>query len=271
MFSRLARKFAEEAAQLPVLRPILQRRYRRRFNAASGQVRLFRGIYPDFASAVRDIPADRLQGYDNEASALRLADDRFRIFPFDYPVMFWLQKLLPECKLLFDFGGNAGISYFGYSKYLQYPATMTWLIKEVPAVAALGASIARAESAANLRFTTTLDELPGADILMAAGALHFIVEPFALLRSVPNLPPHILLNKVPVRNLPAAVTLHNMGSALCAYHLFNRAQFVASFESLGYELLDEWQTPDLGAQIPFFREQSLHAYTGFYFRKATHV
>lgn len=267
MLSGLTDRLADEAARIPLLRPILSYGYRHRFNTASGRVRLFNGIYPDFPSALRDIPANRLQGYDNEASALRLAHERFRICPSDYPIMFWLQKLLPECKLLFDFGGNVGISYFGYRKYMQYPSTLTWLICEVPAVAALGVQIAREESATHLRFTTTLDELPRADILLAAGSLQFIEKPFERLRSVAALPPHVLLNKVPVRELPAAVTLHNMGTAMCPYHLFNRTQFVTNFQALGFELVDEWETPDLSARIPLFREHSVRAYTGFYVRK----
>jgi putative methyltransferase (TIGR04325 family) len=84
---------------------------------------------------------------------------------------------------------------------------------------------------------------------------------------VPSLPKHILLNKVPVHDLPPAVTLHNMGSALCAYHLFNRAEFLAAFQSLGYTLRDEWANPDLGARIPLHREHSIPAFSGFYFER----
>lgn len=228
---------------------------------------MFRGIYPDFVTARQDIPPNRLQGYDNEASALLLADHRLRIFPFDYPIMFWLQKLLPDCRLLFDFGGHVGISYFGYRRYLQYPPGLTWLIYDVDAVVTLGERIAREERAVNLRFTTSLAELSKADVLLAAGSLQFIEDPLALLASAPRLPRHLLINKVPVRTLPAAATLHNMGSALCAYHLFNRRAFVQGILALGYELVDEWPNPDLGLRIPFFPEHSVRAYSGFYFRR----
>ena len=114
---KLVRGLANEAARIPLLRVPIDRYEARRFNAAIGNVRIFRGIYPDFPSALRDIPRDRLEGYDNEASSIRLMDDRLRIFPFDYPILFWLQKLLPACQLLFDLGGNVGISYYGYRKY----------------------------------------------------------------------------------------------------------------------------------------------------------
>lgn len=265
--SRLAQAFIEEAAQIPRVRAALNRRYKREFDVASGQVRIFHGIYPDFSAALRDIPAGRLEGHDSEAAAQRLADARLRIFPSDYPIMFWLQKLLPACQLLFDLGGGVGISYFGYRKFLNYPADMTWLVNELPAAVALGARIAREEAGDGLRFTTSLEMLPSADILLAAGSLQLIENPFELLRSVASLPSHVLINKVPLGNMPAAVTLHNMGPALCAYHLFNRAQFVAGFHALGYELVDEWAVPDLSARIPYFPEYSLRSYTGFYWRR----
>lgn len=265
--SRFLQTLGDNASRIPLLRWTLNRIYRRRFNNATGRQRLFRGIYPDFATASQEIPPKRLQGYDNEASAALMAHHRLRIFPFDYPVMFWLQKLLPECQMLFDFGGNVGISYFGYRRYLQYAPGLTWLIYDVDAVVAAGEQIARAEYAANLRFTTSLAELPNADLLLAAGSLQFIEDPLALLGAAPRLPRHLLLNKVPVRSLPAATTLHNMGSAFCPYRLFNRTEFVEGVLGLGYELVDEWANPDLVARIPFFPEHSLRAYSGFYFRR----
>jgi putative methyltransferase (TIGR04325 family) len=230
-------------------------------------VRLFRGVYPDFAAATRAIPDNRLAGYDNEPSAHRLEDDRLRIIPSDYPVMFWLSKLLPSCRLLFDWGGNVGISYYGYRRYLPYAANLEWLVNDVPAVIAQGAAIAATEPAPHLRFTTDLDELARAGILLAAGSMHFIDKPFAALQAAWPLPDHILVNKVPAYDRAAAVTLQNMGSALCPNHLFNRCDFVRSFEHLGYRLIDEWKVPELSCRIPFFRDHSISAYSGFYFRK----
>jgi putative methyltransferase (TIGR04325 family) len=265
--SRLTQVLIEEAARIPRLRTALTRSYKREFDAATGQIRMFHGIYPDFAAAWRDIPPGRLEGHDSEAAAQRLADARLRVEPSDYPIMFWLQRLLPECRLLFDLGGGVGISYFGYRRYLQYPSGMSWLINELPTVAALGARMAAEELAPGLRYTTSLEELPRADILLAAGSLQLIEAPFELLRAAAALPPHLLINKVPLGKTPAAVTLHNLGPALCAYHLFNRAQFVAGVQQLGYELVDEWANPDLSARIPYFPERSIHSYSGFYFRK----
>jgi putative methyltransferase (TIGR04325 family) len=262
-FARMARI----SAHVPILRQVLDLAYKRRFNLADGQIRLFRGIYPDFVGAARAVPKDRLEGYDNEQSADRVAHERRRICAFDYPIMFWLSKLLPQCKLLFDWGGNVGISYFGYRGYLSYPKTLTWLICDVPAVTAFGETIASEEATPGLQFTTTLDRIAGADVLLAAGALQFIEDPLRQLRAARSLPQHILINKLPVYELPSSVTLHNMGSAFCPYHLLNRTEFLSRFEELGYRLVDEWKCPELSCEIPFFPRHSIAAYTGFYLTK----
>lgn len=260
-------RLVEMAGSLPLLRPILRAAYTRRFDGASGQIRMFRGVYPDFQTAARSIPGTRLTGYDNEPSALRLEDERLRITSSDYPIMFWLSQLLPRCKLLFDWGGNVGISYFGFRRYLSYAEDFTWLVNDVAAVTARGAVIAARESAPHLRFTTSLDELARADVLLAGGSLHFIEDPFSALRAAAVLPDHILVNKVPVYDRASAVTVQNIGSALCPNHLFNRSDFVRSFVDLGYELADQWRIADLSCRIPFYPSHSIAAYSGFYFRR----
>jgi len=242
--------------------------YRRYFNGAQGRhVRLFQGIFPDFETAAAAVPSGWRSGYDNEASARRVIDEWLGVYPNDYPVMFWLSKVLPECRLLFDWGGNVGLKYFAYRKYLSYPASMTWLVNDVPAVVEFGLANALRESPGNLRFSTSLDEIPSADVLLAAGVLHFIDDPFGLLRSFERLPKHLILSKVPAYASPSAWTVHNMGTAMCPYHLFNRDELVGAIEDLGYALIDEWKFPDVSCSIPFFPEKSVTAYSGFYFSK----
>jgi putative methyltransferase (TIGR04325 family) len=88
------------------------------------------------------------------------------------------------------------------------------------------------------------------------------------LREAAALPKHLLLCKVPVYDRPTAVTLSNMGTAICLYRLFNRDEFVANVTSLGYRLVDEWRSFDAGhCRIPFYPEHAIDAYSGFYFER----
>jgi len=262
---RFARRFARGAARVPILRPVVSSAYERYFNGAGGRVRLFNGIYPDFAAAARAIPSGRRAGHDNAASARRILDEWLHVSPSDYPTLFWLSRVLPDSRLLFDWGGNVGLQYFAFQRYLSYPPELIWRVNDVPAVTALGEEIARRESASALRFTTSLEELAEADVLLASGVLQFIEKPFDELRGLRALPRDVIVAKLPVYDRADAVTLHNMGTAFCPYRLFNRDDFLAEFARLGYRLVDAWITPGHGCRIPLAPEHSIQAYSGFYF------
>lgn len=258
------RRLAYDAHHVPLLGGAIAGAYRRYFNNARGHVRLFRGLYPGFAAAAADIPGGCAVSYDNEASAARVLDEWLGVFPNDYPVLFWLAKLLRRERFVFDWGGNVGLKYFAYRRRLVYPVDHVWLVEDLPAVVSAGRALAQRESARALRFTTGFDELPDAGILLGLGVIQFLDDPFAPLRSAPRLPRHLLLNKVPVYDMPSALTLHNMGTAFCPYRLFNRADLLTDLEDLGYHLVDEWTNPDVSCEIPFQPEHSIGAYSGFY-------
>ncbi len=263
--TRSLRRLAYKARNVPVIGSAMAGAYRNYFNKARGSIRLFHGLYPAFDAAAREVPPEGLVSYDNTASARRVLDEWLGVYPNDYPVMFWLTKLLNEHSRVFDWGGNVGLKYFAYQRYIEYPAGLTWTVAEVPAVVELGEQIARRESATALRFTTDFDGIDSADILLGAGVIQFIDDPIARLAAAPSLPRHLVLNKVPVYDMPSAVTLHNMGTAFCPYHLFNRQALVGALEALGYSLVDEWSSPDVACEIPFYPQHSINAYSGFYF------
>jgi len=262
------RRLATTARHVPMIGRAVAGAYRRYFDGARGEhVRLFRGIFPSFEAAARHIPRGSPSGYDNPISATRMLGEWKTVHSSDYPVLFWLAKLLPDCKTVFDWGGSVGLKYFAFRPYLEYASDLIWNVSEVPAVVKLGRQVAGDRGSGALRFTTDLTGLAEAGVLLAAGVLQFIADPFTALRGQPLLPRDVIVNKVPVYELPSAVTLHNMGTAFCPYHLFNRAEFVRAIETLGYRLVDEWRSPGVGCQIPLYPEHSIAAYSGFYFTR----
>jgi len=95
----------------PALRYPLERRYERLF-AGRPSYNLYRGVFRDFTDARRSAPDQALTGYDHSEAA-RMYDGRLaRVFPSDYPVMFWLAKLFPPGVSVFDLGGHVGIAYY---------------------------------------------------------------------------------------------------------------------------------------------------------------
>jgi putative methyltransferase (TIGR04325 family) len=262
----ILRSAAIGAAQSPLLRIPLSPVYRWYFERAAGQRRLFQGVYRDFSEAVATIPQDRSIGFDNPGSSDRVAHARSFLSAYDYPVLFWLAQLLQPGTVVFDWGGNVGVSFYAYRNHIHYPERLEWVVSDVPAVVELGRRLADAEHCDGLTYTTTLERLSSADILLSAGALQFIDEPFAMLRELGCLPAHVLLNKIPAYDQPHAVTVQNMGTSLCPYHLFNRREFVERFQDLGYVMADSWNNPGLGCFIPFYPDYSIAAFSGFYFR-----
>jgi putative methyltransferase (TIGR04325 family) len=93
-----------------------------------------------------------------------------RAMPSDYPVLFWLTKLLRPGMRIFDFGGHVGVAYHCFSKYLDYPPDLEWTVCDVPAVIAEGAAIAKQRSTpGKISFTSRFEDAEGCDLLLAAG------------------------------------------------------------------------------------------------------
>lgn len=250
-----------------MLRPLFEAGYRIHFNRATGLRRLFRGVFSSFEEATATAPKRKLLGYNNEESA-KLYDDHIpaiRIMPSDYPVMFWLQRLLIENLTVFDHGGNLGISYYSYRTRMPYPPGIQWIICDLPEVNKLGRKLAKQRDSQGLSFTERAQDMDGADVLIAAGSLQYIDEPIAgVLCKLKRKPAHIILNKLPVHEDTTFVTLQNTGASFCPYRIFKRQEFVAGLTDLGYRLVDSWTNPDFPCKIPFYPRYSFPAFSGMY-------
>jgi putative methyltransferase (TIGR04325 family) len=260
-----SRHLALLLGRVPVLRYLLERRYERLF-ASRPPFNLYRGVFRTFDEARRSAP-DRLRvGYDR-TEAGRMYDARLnRVFPADYPMLFWLARLLRPGVSIFDLGGHVGIAYYAYAKYLEYPDSLSWKVCDVPAVVVAGQALARERGANTVSFTDQVEDASGADIFLAAGSLQYIEEPLIeMLKRLQDKPAHLLINKVPLVERDAVVTLQGIGVGFCPYHLFHRQTFIAQLEQLGYEVVDAWENADQACQVPFTL-YAVDAYSGFYLR-----
>jgi putative methyltransferase (TIGR04325 family) len=265
LWQNVSRASVRRLAQTTVGGRVLRAAYDSYFEAAAGHERMFRGLYRDFASAAAAAPTGKQIGYDGDATARRHAHERHFVFSSDYPVMFWLDRLLPEAKLVFDLGGDVGNRYLAFRKYLTYPDNLTWLVNEIPAAVEVGRTIAREEKASHLQFTTKHTRLAEADILLASGVLQVLEDWNGFLRRASSLPRHVLINRTPVGDQPHMVTLCAIGVSFNPYHIFNRRSLVGAFVDLGYRLVDEWLTPGFDCRIPDHPSHSLEAFRGYYF------
>jgi putative methyltransferase (TIGR04325 family) len=265
LWRSVGRASVKKFAQTTVGSKVLRAAYESHFEASGGHQRMFRGLYPDFATAAAKAPPGKQIGYNGDATADRHAHERHFIFPSDYAVLYWLGHLIPDARLLFDLGGDVGSRYLAFRKYLTYPSNFTWLVNDIPAVVGLGRTIAQEEAAPHLQFTTDYSRLVEADILLASGVLQVLEDWNGFLQRAATLPRHVLINRTPVGDQPEAATLCAIGVSFNPYHIFNRRSFIAAFVDLGYRLVDEWRTPENACRIPDHASYSLDAFSGFYF------
>lgn len=253
--------------RLPVTRYVAHAAYERRFATASGCQRLFRGVYRSFEEARQAAPATKPLHYDD--SAYGYGKNHRIILASDYPVILWLSKILPECSSVLDYGGNVGIAFYSYRKYITYPPYLRWLVYDLPEVVEAGWRIHSQEgSPSPLLFTTTLSDCAGCDVLLASGSLQYVPESFPeVLSAIGSRPKHLLLNKVPIAEADSFVTLQNTGTGFSPYRVFNRRVLLDQIASLGYDLQDAWSNPDMSLVIPGEPEHSLAAFSGMYCKR----
>jgi len=268
-----SRPHQDATARMPLIRGILEARYKRRFFAHRELAyHLYRGVYDSFDDAQASIPPGNASGYDNSESADLYRERTRRVFINDYPMIHWLGRFFAEgARDVFDVGGHIGIAYYAYQKYLSYPASLRWTVMDVPAVNAAGAAWAKEHDApGRLGFADDIASASGADVLFAAGSLQYLSYSLAdALSAMPRRPRFLLLNSVPVHMRQSYYTVQNIGTACCPYHVTAEREFLGGLASLGYELQDRWENPQRYCVVPFHPELSLDRYFGFAFRLAT--
>jgi len=223
----------------------------------------FKGVYNSFEEAVQSAPKTKKIGYDHDSLAEWYAKELDEtVKDYDYPVLFWLEKLLTEQSTLFDFGGNVGTHYYQYRGYLKLKETVKWIVLDLPEIVKAGKKY-RQEP--NLFFTDNLEETQNADIMLASGVVQYIDDFSVFINSLHFTPRHLLINRIPLYDGERFVTLQNGGEVFYPQYVFNRKEFIATVEQAGYELKDEWVDRMDGCFIPFNPKNSLPNYTGLYF------
>ena len=254
-----------------VLTPLRRRRARARFVARYAS---FFGVYISQAHAEADAPAGKAVGYSSPAlvpeyrALLDAQLARPGLESYEYPVLHWLDALWQagEARRVVDFGGNLGTHFHAYSKYLVYPPDLAWWIVDVPPIVAAGELLAAERGAVGLRFAARAADVPAPDLLIASGSLQYLVDPFQVIRDT-GAPRHLLVNRLPLSDVPTFWTLQNGGAVVYAQRIQQRDEFLAGVASLGYRVVDEWEDRVDRCDIPLHPECSVDHYCGFYLRR----
>ena len=234
---------------------------------------LYRGVFASFEEAQSSAPPSKPVGYDNPAAAELYLERTRRIYPSDYPVVYWLDRLFRGDKTrnglrsVFDFGGHIGLGYYAYRKYVTYPEQMRWTVHDVPAVMAKGQELAvTMDPEKRLGFAQSVAAADGHDIFFSAGALQYLPTTLAeMLAPLKNKPRALLLNLAPLHPSESFYTLQSLGLATAPYRVLQFGAFVKILTQLGYVQRDAWENPDKRCTIAFEPNYSIDRYYGFLF------
>jgi putative methyltransferase (TIGR04325 family) len=239
--------------------------------ATARQAHMFRGVFDTFEAAQASAPPSKPIGYDIPEAGEMYRERTRQVYPGDYPVMFWLDRLFAAGgRRIVDIGGHIGVSYYAYQQYLDFPSDLEWVVYDVPAVLASGRELAaKNDSLGRLSFTSSLDSLKTADIVTASGSLQYLPEALdALLLRNEARPRWLLPNLLPVHPSKQYFTLQSIGLSFCPYRIYGEPQLIGSLEKLGYARRDAWNNAEKSCGVAFDREHSLDHYRGYLFERA---
>ena len=259
------KQVSDAAWRVPGVGALLRADYERTFRLWTPN--RFRGVYATFAEARAAIPEGHIVGYDHDEMAGYYRNRMLKACESDYAVLFWLESIWSDVSFVFDYGGHVGVSYHGWSRYLDYHDGLRWLIYDMPTITQAGEQLARERGATGLSFTNDPTDGAGCDVFLAAGSLQYERESVStVVRALGERPRHLILNKMPVHDGRALVTIQSTGHAFHPYRIYNRAELLEDVASLGYRLVDDWQNREQRCRIPFTEEDvNIEAYAGYYF------
>lgn len=232
----------------------------------------FRGVYETFEEAIRSAPQTKSIGYDNAELAQEYQQDvesEVTIQAYDYPAMLWLNSIFtnnPVNISIFDFGGNVGIHFYVYEKYIKYPDNLKWIVCDVPAIVKTGKELAEKRQRSHLVFTEKIEDANGKDVFFASGSIQYVENLSLSLSSLSEKPKHLLINRLPLYEGPQFVSLQNGGQVFYPSYIFNKAEFIDSLNKIGYEVVDIWEDRVDYCIIPFHPEKSCPFWYGIYFK-----
>ena len=259
------------AKATPPIRTLRRARARAAFLSPAGFTRCW-GVYASFAEARAAVPSSA--EFDTESLVDAYVRERTsHVFAYDYPVMWWLREAFAAgARSVFDIGGSVGVHYYAYRPHLTFPAELTWAVREVPTLVRRGRELAARWGAPGLTFTETVDA-PDADaaVWLTAGALQYVESAASLgawLATSRRAPDHVLINRIPLYDGPAFVTVQNIGDgAFAPFHVYQRRAFVAEVEAAGYRLVESWETPERQFRLFDDPARSFGPFSGAYFAR----
>ena len=190
----------------------------------------------------------------------------------DYSVLFWLSQIAKDSRLgLFDFGGGQGQTFVAMRNLLGEENIQQWMVNDLPEVIADAPAIAFPQGKPeSVEFTAELSDGAGSNVFLAAGSLHYWIQPMQrLFENLRTRPSHFLVNRSPMRSDGGTYfTVQEGGSWAVPCMVRDFRELQDEMKSLGYSLIDHWIAPEKYLHRPWLPEFSC-PYQGAYFKLTT--
>ncbi|WP_167767045.1 methyltransferase, TIGR04325 family [Jannaschia formosa] len=222
-----------------------------RARMALGRVPRFSGAWDTREAALAALPPAETRGYDDPGIAEVSFEAMCQREVWDYPVLHWLHRWLPEAPRLLDAGGHMGTKRIAFGPLLDLEG-VTWTVLDTPGiVAAARAAQAAGRIPADLAFVAPSGAPPETDLLLASGLMQYVDRSLTeIVEALPARPRHILLNKVALRPGPQIITHERLGDVRVPYRIRGHGDWARELDRLGYDTVDSWRIPDLSHRIP---------------------
>ncbi|ACB94028.1 TIGR04325 family methyltransferase [Beijerinckia indica] len=209
------------------------------------------GRFETFEEARDFLPSSKRVTYDNDEIVPINLESFATIHSFDWPVLFFLQRIFNEnaLRVITDFGGHIGSKYYAYKDMLTLPADLCWQVVDVPAVVREGRR--RLTETPTLHFYEKLEETQACDILLCSGVLQYAeLSIDEIVARLPKRPARIIVNKVALSENESFYTLEDFGKYRMPYHILAPDALKESRLRLGYTLLAHWPIPSRDFIVP---------------------
>jgi putative methyltransferase (TIGR04325 family) len=227
----------------------------------------YRAVYPSLEEAWRAAGKRRHAGHEHPQAVDRHVELSTKLLPSDYAVLYWLNRI-PGILRVFDFGGNMGNVFYTSEPYFD-GARVSWTVYDLPAVIETARKLADGRTGPKPKFATTVEEAKDSNLLLVSGAYHYWEKSTVeFIDHFPRRFEHVIINRSPFYEKDREPVVAMQSTTKFAFPIVIRSEreFLDGFSKRGYKLVDRWTAAEYGHVMPFFPEQSVSRYSGFYFR-----
>lgn len=235
----------------------------------------YRGVFDSFEGAQSQSERALANEYDviNKQKGEHLEEElpqlESRVLDIDYPLLFWLSRLIEPSDHILELGGSIGQGFYSFEHYFPYPPGIRWTIAELDAAVEAGSRLAHQRHETRLQFVTSanIGSTDRANAFMTAGTLQYMNTSVQdIISQLAGLPDHVIIHNLPAHDSEDFWTLQYLDVCEVPYHIHSLATVVPAIEALGYTLKDQWKNKRL-IEIPYHPQHRVDAYFGFYFQK----